>query len=62
MFSANENIALRQYKKRVVDYVESCLPEEALDLGWRTLAECFDAEEVGIKSSVLEQYWPAVTA
>ena len=38
MFSANENIALRQYKKRVVDYVESCLPEEALDLGTMVMA------------------------
>jgi hypothetical protein len=33
MFSANENLALRQHKKRVVDYVESCIPEEALDMG-----------------------------
>ena len=38
MFSANENIALRQYKKRVVDYVESCLPEDALDLGTMVMA------------------------
>lgn len=33
MFSANENIALRQHKKRVVEYVEACIPEDALDLG-----------------------------
>lgn len=38
MFSANENIALRQYKKRVVEYVESCIPEEALDLGTMVMA------------------------
>lgn len=33
MFSANENIQLRQYKKRVVGYVESTIPEEVLDMG-----------------------------
>lgn len=32
--------------------------EEALDIGWKTLAECFDAKEVGIKQSILEKYWP----
>ena len=33
MFSANENILLRQHKKRIVDQVESTMPEEALDFG-----------------------------
>ncbi len=33
MFSANENILLRQYKRRVVEYVESTIPENALELG-----------------------------
>lgn len=32
--------------------------EQALDLGWQILAECFSPEETGIKRSVLEQYWP----
>lgn len=32
--------------------------EQALDLGWQILAECFSPEEAGIKRSVLEQYWP----
>jgi len=33
MFSANENILLRQHKRRVVEYVESTIPDTALDLG-----------------------------
>lgn len=33
MFSANENIMLREHKKRVVKYVEDTIPEEALDMG-----------------------------
>jgi len=32
--------------------------EEALDLGWETLSECFDKHEVGIKQSLLDKYWP----
>eukprot|EP00592_Proboscia_alata_P009358 CAMPEP_0194358216 /NCGR_PEP_ID=MMETSP0174-20130528/5504_1 /TAXON_ID=216777 /ORGANISM="Proboscia alata, Strain PI-D3" /LENGTH=306 /DNA_ID=CAMNT_0039128471 /DNA_START=72 /DNA_END=992 /DNA_ORIENTATION=+ len=33
MFSANENIALRQHKRRIVQYFESTIPEDALDKG-----------------------------
>jgi len=33
MFSANENIQLRQYKRQIVAHVESCIPDDVLDLG-----------------------------
>ncbi|KAG7370295.1 hypothetical protein IV203_028041 [Nitzschia inconspicua] len=33
MFSANENLALRQHKRRIVQRVEQTMPEEALDMG-----------------------------
>lgn len=33
MFSANENIVLRQYKRRIIEYVEETMNEELLDLG-----------------------------
>jgi len=33
MFSANDNIRLRQHKRRVVEFVESTIPDTALDLG-----------------------------
>lgn len=32
--------------------------EQALDLGWQLLAKCFDKNEVGIKQSLLDKYWP----
>jgi V/A-type H+-transporting ATPase subunit B len=32
--------------------------DQALDLGWRILADCFLPEEVGIKQSILNKYWP----
>lgn len=33
MFSANENLALRQHKRRIVQRIETMIPEDALDLG-----------------------------
>lgn len=32
--------------------------EQALDLGWEILADCFSMEESGIKKSIAEKYWP----
>lgn len=32
--------------------------EDALNLGWKTLAECFDPYEVGIKQDMINKYWP----
>ncbi len=32
--------------------------EEALDLGWRILRDCFTPEETGIKQSIIDAYWP----
>jgi len=31
--------------------------EEALDIGWEILAECFLKEEVGIKAAILNKFW-----
>lgn len=36
--------------------------EEALDLGWETLAECFSPEQVGIKKVYVDKYWPQAAA
>ncbi|MCM8820252.1 MAG: V-type ATP synthase subunit B [Candidatus Omnitrophica bacterium] len=32
--------------------------EEALDLGWQILAECFLPQETGIKTSLIQEFWP----
>lgn len=37
MFSANENLALRKHKRRVVQFVEDCIPDFALDAGEKNL-------------------------
>lgn len=33
MFSANENLLLRKHKRRIVNFIEECIPENVLDLG-----------------------------
>jgi V/A-type H+/Na+-transporting ATPase subunit B len=32
--------------------------EQALDLGWQTLAECFEPQELLMKSALIEKYYP----
>ena len=32
--------------------------EDALDLGWRILADCFQKDETGIKSDLTNEFWP----
>lgn len=35
--------------------------EDALNMGWRILAECFNRDQAGIKESLLNKYWPKNT-
>ena len=32
--------------------------ENALDLGWQILADCFEKDETGMKSELIEEFWP----
>lgn len=49
----------RLFEERMMNLEVNLPLEEALDLGWQTLAECFKAEEVGIKQALIKKYWPA---
>jgi V/A-type H+/Na+-transporting ATPase subunit B len=46
------------FEERMMDLQVNLTLEDALDLGWRTLAECFEIPEVGIKQSLIDKYWP----
>lgn len=46
------------FERRMMSLDVNLSLEDALDLGWKTLAECFQADEVGIKQSLLNKYWP----
>jgi V/A-type H+-transporting ATPase subunit B len=32
--------------------------EQALDLGWQTLAECFEPQELLMKQALIDKYYP----
>lgn len=46
------------FEKRMMNLNVNYTLEEALNLGWQTLNECFNAGEVGIKQTLIEKYWP----
>lgn len=46
------------FEERMMNLEVNINVTDALDLGWKTLAECFEKNEVGIKESLLEKYWP----
>jgi V/A-type H+-transporting ATPase subunit B len=45
------------FEERMMNLHVNLALEEALDLGWSTLAECFDSHEVGIKQTLIDKYW-----
>ncbi len=47
------------FEKELMDLSVKLPLEDALDLGWRILAECFDRSETGIKSDLTDEFWPA---
>lgn len=46
------------FEDRMMNLEVNYTLEEALDLGWKTLAECFNSREVGIKDVLISKYWP----
>lgn len=46
------------FEKRMMNLEVNLPVEEALDDGWKILAECFKPEEVGIKQTLVQKYWP----
>lgn len=47
-----------RFEKEVMDLSVNIPLEEALDLGWSILADCFEPTETGIKDSLIKEYWP----
>lgn len=56
MFSANENLMLRQHKRRIVDRIEATMPEEALDMGTTVMVmqvSCKDPGCVPLETAII---------
>lgn len=50
------------FEERMMNLEVNYTLEQALDLGWKTLAECFEPNEVGIKQAMVDRYWPMEVA
>ncbi|TVQ25263.1 MAG: V-type ATP synthase subunit B [Spirochaetaceae bacterium] len=46
------------FEAKMMDLTVNIPLEEALDLGWEILAECFQSDETGLQSKLLDQFWP----
>jgi V/A-type H+-transporting ATPase subunit B len=46
------------FKKRFMDINVSLPLEQALDLAWKTLAECFEPQELLMKQALIDKYFP----
>ena len=46
------------FETRLMDLSVNIPLEEALDTGWQILASCFTQEETGLRTELLNRYWP----
>ena len=46
------------FENKLMDLSVNLSLEQALDLGWRILADCFQKDETGIKSDLTDEFWP----
>ncbi len=46
------------FEQRFMDLRVDIPLNDALDLGWKTMSECFDRSEIGVKKEVVDAHWP----
>ena len=46
------------FEEKLMDLSVNLTLEDALDLGWAILADCFEPDETGIKSDLTQEFWP----
>ena len=47
-----------KFEKGMMDLSVNIPLEKALDLGWEILAACFAPEETGLRTELIEKFWP----
>jgi len=50
-----------RFRAEMMDLSVNIPLEQALDLGWEILADCFEPMETGIPSSLIDEFWPSST-
>ncbi len=48
----------QRFESEMMDLSVNIPLEKALDLGWAILADCFEPEETGAPTRLIEQFWP----
>ena len=48
----------KRFEEEMMDLSVNIPLEQALDLGWHILADCFEPVETGIHSALIEKFWP----
>ena len=48
----------KMFEAQMMDLKVNISLEEALDKGWEILAECFTPEQTGLRSELIEDFWP----
>jgi V/A-type H+/Na+-transporting ATPase subunit B len=51
-----------KFEREMMDLSVNVPLEAALDSGWRILGECFAPEETGLKTELIEKFWPGKKA
>jgi V/A-type H+-transporting ATPase subunit B len=46
------------FERQMMDLSVNIPLEQALDLGWEILADCFSPEETGLRTELIEKFWP----
>ena len=46
------------FEEKLMDLSVNIPLEEALDLGWKILSECFEPNETGLRTDLISRYWP----
>jgi len=49
-----------RFERQMMDLGVNIPLEEALDLGWSILCDCFEPEETGIPSKLIDEFWPSL--
>ena len=47
-----------RFERQMMDLGVNIPLEEALDLGWSILCDCFEPEETGIPTKLIDKFWP----
>ncbi len=50
------------FERRMMDLRVNIPLEAALDRGWEILADCFEPEETGLRTALIERFWPKTAA